>query len=575
MTDGTPLVAANALLVGVSLTLGGYESFLWLKRQAGREHLWRGAVAVAAAGYAGLVGIHYLTTDPATAVLLSKLEAATILAALLILPVQISAVLEQPLPGPLLAMIVVPASLCAVLLPTDVLISDRIQPLQLRLAEQPFLQVVETPLGWGVIGLAAVCCGASLAWLWRHRARKPRAVWHVSAGLLLWIGALALEEGLRFSPAGVPMNLLEYGFVAMALSLVAYDVRWHADLLEGTQQALDQLLGVASDAIVALHPDGTVIEINQVLEELLALGPGHHLEGYPFAEIVADEDQAALARLLAEGGVATLSLIRPDGDLVAVEGVVLHPRGRPDLLLLRDVTARERATALRLEASRAEAMGTLGVAVDQGLQAPLAEVGALLRELSEALRAGPERRRVPPQLDEALSTIRDMASWIEIVQLIAVGDEAVGIVPVCLQRVVHAVVALATTGQGARFVVDVRPDLWVAGNPRDLAQALLDVLRHTTGGLPDETAPVRIEAIAGDDLVLIVVREDGAADELDTSVSIPPFPLGLDGAGLGLGACRETIRRLGGRLTVRPGDGGFEIALPRAPARPQGGSPSR
>ncbi|HHO54441.1 MAG TPA: hypothetical protein ENK18_27115 [Deltaproteobacteria bacterium] len=570
MTEGPLVVVADAVLAGICLTLVSYEAFLALKRRAGWEHVWRGVVAASAGAYASLIGVHYLVSDAAVAVQLAKLEAATILTALLVLPMLVASMLQRRPPPALVAMVTIPAVLCAALLPGDVLISDQVEPRYLWNGGRPFLQMVETPLMWLVIGLAVLSSVAALSWLWRLRRERPRAVWHVSAGLALWIGALILEEGLRFSPVGAPLNLFEHGFVAMAVSLVAYDVRWHADLLEGTQQALDQLFGVASDAIVALSPDGTVIEINKVLGDLLDLGPEHHLEGYSFAEIVTDEDQAVLETLLERGGVATLSLIRPDGDLVVVEGVVLHPRDRPDLLLLRDVTARERAAALRLEASRAEALGTLGLAVDRGLQAPLAEIESLLHSLSDDLGPAPAQQEGHVRLRRVLSTLQDMSSWIETVQLISVGDEEDKLVPVCLQRVVQAVVALATRGHGVRFVVDVRPDLWVAGHPRDLAQALLDVLHHTTRGLPEDAAPVRIEALAGDDLVLIVVREDGDS-ELDLEASIPPFPLGLDGAGPGLGICREMIRRMGGRLTLRPGPGGFEIALPRAPARPPQG----
>ncbi len=309
-----------------------------------------------------------------------------------------------------------------------------------------------------------------------------------------------------------------------------------------------------------------MIEVNGVLRDLLGLGPEHVLAGFPVSEFVVDDDRAGLAALLSGGRVATLTLLRLDGDPVMVEGIVLRSGWRPDLLLLRDVTARERDTALRLGAGRAEALGTLGSAVDRGLQAPLAEIEALLRSLSDEIvhTPTPEGRL---QLQEALTSVQRMSSWIETLQLVSVDTGGEHVRPVCLSRIVGAVVSLVSEGHGGSFVVDVRDDLWVVGTPRTLAQALLDVLRNATGGLPADAPTVLIEAIAGDDLVLIVVREDGDPDTFDTETSIPPFPLGLDGAGLGLGACREMIRSLGGRLTVRPGPGGFEIALPRAPAR--------
>lgn len=527
MTTDYPLVALlDAAIAAIALSIAVWEVYVARTRRQ-PALLWRALVAAAAAAYAALMAAHYGATDAARVVMLTKLEAAAVLTVLLATPPLIASMLNRRLPVALAALVVAPAMLGIALLPTDLLIGLDVNAVTFAWVDRPFLRLVETPQLWVSMALALAAHVVSLAWLHRHRDANPPAADHLMFGAVVWAGVIGAEQGMRVLGVQVPMNMLEYGFLAFAVSLVTDDMRHHIALLNHTEQALDQLIEAASDAIIAVDEQGCVRGVNSVMRATLRLAPEHKLVGYPLHELVEERDHGLLAQLLHDppGRPGVVRMLRTDGRTAHLEVAVLRPAGHDaQLLLLRDVTARARATAARLEKGRAASMASIGAAVDRRLR-------GRLHDMVQSAGAA-----------EASEAVADMAEVVEALALFSSrSSDEIGRVSVA--RPVRAAVALATDLFETRDLrVDVPAGLAVRATVRGLAQAALDVLVYAAGAVGNTAGgPVRVVVRDEVDLVALVVHYTGG-------IAMRESQQRHFGAELDL--CRETVRRMGGRLTV-------------------------
>jgi PAS domain S-box-containing protein len=117
------------------------------------------------------------------------------------------------------------------------------------------------------------------------------------------------------------------------------------------------LLSSASFEGILVHVDGDVIDFNERLSELIGYGPSEILGPNTVARCVAPEDQAEVARRMAERieGEYVVTAVRKDGSRFRAE--LQSKQGRVGdrpvrVVAVRDVTERERTSALLRESER-------------------------------------------------------------------------------------------------------------------------------------------------------------------------------------------------------------------------------
>src|SRR6202011_5663702 len=107
-----------------------------------------------------------------------------------------------------------------------------------------------------------------------------------------------------------------------------------------------------------------------------------------------------------------------------------------------------------------------------------------------------------------------------------------------------------------------------------LRQALLNLLRNAREAMPKGgPIDVRVEAQGMSVVVSVDDRGGGIPEEIRARVFDPFFSTKGEGTGLGLAITRHIVEAHGGTVTCEAREGGgtrFRVALPLAPARPQG-----
>ena len=130
------------------------------------------------------------------------------------------------------------------------------------------------------------------------------------------------------------------------------------------------------------------------------------------------------------------------------------------------------------------------------------------------------------------------------------------------------------TGLESRLAVDVkdsaRDDLRVAGDPDQLQQALINLVRNAVDAALETGGAVRVSWRARDCHVEIVVEDDGPGLSNRANLFVPFFTTKPGGSGIGLVLSRQIAEGHGGTLTIenRGGEGArgarARLRLPRA-----------
>ncbi|MGZ8527214.1 MAG: PAS domain S-box protein [Candidatus Limnocylindrales bacterium] len=403
-------------------------------------------------------------------------------------------------------------------------------------------------------------------------------------------GIVAYFEG---APDALHVNHATLDSVARIVGISLANFRYR-ERFERSEARYRTLFEASPDAYLLCDLDGTIIEANGAANELY----GASLVGVSVGDFLdLDPDEARRLREAVDRGEQRRysgTARRADGSHVPRESEASRVRIEDDeryLVVVRDLTERQRLQTELVQAQKMETVGILvsGVAHelnnpiasiiglstiigrDPGLSTDLRESAALL--VGEAQRAGqivrtfldfvrsrpPERHPTP--LGPLLETVRELQSY--------------------------------SQKSGVEWVIDVEPELpRVAIDRSQIQQVMINLTTNAIQAILADRPAGRLEVTArrgpsgdGRPTVRITVTDDGpGVATFDRSKLFVPFFSTKEpgqGTGLGLSVSFDIVRRHDGTLTYEPAPGGrgarFIVELPveapsSARARP---SPSR
>lgn len=359
------------------------------------------------------------------------------------------------------------------------------------------------------------------------------------------------------------------------------------DLAESGERLAAVIRG-ANDAIVMLDVEGKVLLSNAAADQMFA-GSGPPLPGRLLATCIAEAERPGFAAWIAgrttgDQAPRTLLGLRPDGVPFTMEassadvslGGVSHT-----LLVIRDITSRERAEAERLELQgrlaqfeKTEALGRLVSGITHELNNPLAAILAAIGDLLED--DPPERER------KALAAIQEQAQRCRLITRNLVyfvrGGEGRREVVEPGTIVAHAVEGLRQEAerQGATLTLVTPATLPSLVGDRVALEQVVANLTLNAIEASGQSGRVRVAVSAGDGRLTLSVEDNGPGipPVLLTRIFDPFFtrkPMGR-GSGLGLPVALGILQHHGGTLVaenVAPPERGarFVAQIPLAQSR--------
>jgi two-component system C4-dicarboxylate transport sensor histidine kinase DctB len=249
----------------------------------------------------------------------------------------------------------------------------------------------------------------------------------------------------------------------------------------------------------------------------------------------------------------------------------------------RRTEARLRTTQNELvQASKLAALGQMSAAIAHEINQPL----AAMRTFMASAKIFAQREnftQVARNVDLIAGLAERMASITGHLKTFARKSDHGAREPVKVEGAIQGTLLLLESqiaAAGVRLELDIGPDLLVTGNPVQLEQVILNLMRNALDAVAGRPEPwIQIAARAAANSVSIVVSDNGPgiAPELVNRIFDPFFTTkGVgDGLGLGLSISYGIVQDFGGRIGARNRlEGGAELTveLPRhhnAPVRSQ------
>jgi PAS domain S-box-containing protein len=357
--------------------------------------------------------------------------------------------------------------------------------------------------------------------------------------------------------------------------------------LSSAEQRYRALLENAHDGISISSPDGTILEVNRRMEELLGF-PREQAVGRRIADFAAKSNAAAYDAVVAKGkgSVPPMPIQRPDGTVVQVEfsSTVVDVGGERYVLNIgRDVSARLRLEEQLRQAQKMEAVGRLagGIAHDFNnvLSVILSYGEIILDDLKpgEPMRADIEEIRKAAKRAAELTRQLLMFSRQQVIEpkVVDLNDLLTGIDKM-LQRILGADVELVS--------LPIQPLGRVRVDPGSIEQVIMNLVVNardampTGGTLTMETGNVVLDesyarghpGVKAGPHVMLAVTDTGMGMDKATQARIfEPFYTTKgagQGTGLGLSTAFGIVHQSGGSIWVYSELGRgttFKVYLPR------------
>jgi len=374
--------------------------------------------------------------------------------------------------------------------------------------------------------------------------------------------------------------LLGGGIVGLVVSALRARDRSLALTTVDLPEGVEAMLGAMDDPAFVCDMSSTV----------LALSSTAGVFGLVAGEVIASDELRRVARAARDSGASVSENLRlrrgaapAEPRLVAVRATPIS--GRLVLLVLRDITERERVEEMRRD---------FVANTSHELKTPVGAV-SLLAEAIESAAEDPEQvRYFSSRLQAEVTRLGGLVNRILSLSRLQASDELRDVRDVSIDEVVtSAVEAYAVAADSAQVTV-VRggtKGLWVRGEPQILTEALGNLVANAIAYSPSGSK-VGVGVKLDDTVVEIAVTDRGIGiPEADQHRVFERFYRAdqarsrrTGGTGLGLSIVKHAVQRHGGevRLWSRPDRGStFTIRLPMSeapdlePARPKSGRKGR
>ena len=349
-----------------------------------------------------------------------------------------------------------------------------------------------------------------------------------------------------------------------------------AETLATTRRAAAELLTLHQDIVRSLssglittQPDGTILTANHVAAQILGLTP-EMLVGRP-----ADTVMPGIGALLADSRTrADLAIPTTKHEMVMLGVTVSQLRDVHDQVIGRVINFQDLTELRRLElhAQRAERLATVGqlaAGVAHEIRNPLASISGSI----ELLRASPQTseddrtlmaivNREIGRLNVLIGDLLDYANP----RPSQPADFDLGSLVEETVRVARAEPAFADV----ELACEVDHPLPIHADPAKLRQVVWNLVRNASDAAAGGGKHVRVEARHRDDVVTVVVSDDGPgiAKELVGRIFDPFVTTKQKGTGLGLATCHAVVAEHGGRIDVETNPGAGTKMIVTLPARP-------
>jgi two-component system, NtrC family, sensor histidine kinase AtoS len=376
-------------------------------------------------------------------------------------------------------------------------------------------------------------------------------------------GLAAMKRDLR---RPIPPQRDELGDIVEAINGMA-------KALLDARSLNENILASVADAIVAVDPNGLITAANPAAEQLY---------GVTSVEVIGKQYRSLFSRdamvdsvlldTLATGRVhaaVTIDLPRADHTLRinATSSVLRDGDGKRigAVVVLKDVSERERLMVQVMRADRLAALGELTAGIAHEIRNPLTSIRGFMQYLGEC-ESLEEWRAYGPLIIRQVDSLNHIVG-----ELLAFGrPQPPRIGTVDVPHLVEEMAFLARGKSDARIKLEFEPNLpTIAADGEALKQALLNLIINAIQAIPDGGTVAISARRAGDDTVSIRVTDDGigvAPENLD-KVFDPFFSTKSSGTGLGLAMVHRIVDAHGGFITFdsQPGRGTVvEIRLPVA-----------
>jgi two-component system sensor kinase FixL len=350
--------------------------------------------------------------------------------------------------------------------------------------------------------------------------------------------------------------------------------------------------------ILAELPSGRIVEGNSYVQTMLRHPVLHSPDIHSYGEWVAfhadgrrvESHEYPLARMVLAGEEEpSIDVNHRRGDGTFFWGRV---SGRPvrdsagnvvgGVVVLLDIDAERKAREevdrklhrlqnQLIHGSRVSAMGAMASAMAHELNQPLAAIGNYLEAAARAMERGEGIDAEILFAIEAASgcAIRagDIIRRLRVMLVHGDGRKEPALVAELIAEA-RALVAIGGGDADVDFRQEVSPALAVLGDPIQIQQVLLNLMRNAIESMAEsEERCLCLSAAPRGDMVEIAVRDTGRG--IDPSVRrtlFEPFnSTKEDGMGVGLSICRTIVEAHGGRIWAEPAKGSgavFRLTLP-------------
>ncbi|KQT71883.1 sensor histidine kinase [Microbacterium sp. Leaf436] len=330
-------------------------------------------------------------------------------------------------------------------------------------------------------------------------------------------------------------------------------------------EGVEAMLGAMDDPAIVCDMSSTV----------LALSPAAEVFGLRSGEVIASDDLRRVARVARDTGAGIGENLRlrrgaapAEPRLVAVRATPIS--GRLTLLVLRDITERERVEEMRRD---------FVANTSHELKTPVGAVSLLAEAIESAADDPDQVRHFSSRLQAEATRLGALVNRILSLSRLQASDELRDVRAVSIDEVVTSAVEAHTVQADQAQVTVVRggtKGLWVRGEPQILTEAVGNLVANAIAYSP-QGSKVGLGVKLDDGVVEIAVTDRGIGiPEADQARVFERFYRAdqarsrrTGGTGLGLSIVKHAVQRHGGevRLWSRPDRGStFTIRLPLSEA---------